>query len=42
MKLAVTSKDGKEAIVAMLGAGEFFGDVIMREEEILAVLMKEK
>ena len=26
VKLAVTSKDGREAIVAVLGAGEFFGE----------------
>ena len=26
VKLTVTSKDGKEAIIAMLGAGEFFGE----------------
>jgi CRP/FNR family transcriptional regulator, cyclic AMP receptor protein len=26
VKLAVTSKDGKEAIIAMLSAGEFFGE----------------
>jgi CRP/FNR family cyclic AMP-dependent transcriptional regulator len=26
VKLAVTSKDGKEAIVAILGAGDFFGE----------------
>jgi CRP/FNR family transcriptional regulator, cyclic AMP receptor protein len=34
VKLAVTSKDGKEAIVAILGAGEFFGEGCLAGQQL--------
>ena len=34
VKLAVTSKDGKEAIVALLGAGEFFGEGCLAGQQL--------
>ncbi len=34
VKLAVTSKDGKEAIVAMLDAGEFFGEGCLAGQQL--------
>jgi CRP/FNR family transcriptional regulator, cyclic AMP receptor protein len=37
VKLAVTSKDGKEAIVAILGAGEFFGEGCLAGQRLRVV-----
>ena len=34
VKLAVTSQDGKEAIVALLGAGEFFGEGCLAGQQL--------
>ena len=34
VKLAVTSKDGREAIVAVLGAGEFFGEGCLAGQQL--------
>ena len=34
VKLAVTSRDGKEAIVAILGAGEFFGEGCLAGQQL--------
>jgi len=34
VKLAVTSKQGKEAIVALLGAGEFFGEGCLAGQQL--------
>jgi len=34
VKLAVTSKEGKEAIVAVLGAGEFFGEGCLAGQQL--------
>jgi CRP/FNR family transcriptional regulator, cyclic AMP receptor protein len=34
VKLGVTSKDGKEAIIALLGAGEFFGEGCLAGQQL--------